>query len=399
MKDAKKALGVFLCVLMASAATGCSGARELNALSIVVGTGIDQDNGTEGVLLTAQIVKPSQIKSGGGSSDAGGGEPGGTQSGQQAFWNLQSKGVTVFDAIRESTHQTSNKLYLPHNGIIVVGREVAEKGIDPHMDVFTRIAEPRPTTLLAVSDTTALEVLGVQPQLDILPATNIVKLIEAQRFTSQSKPTNLVDYANTALSETSALAVPLVRIVSGPQPEEKALAIKGTAVLKKGKLVGELSQEESRGCLWVTGDVESGVLPVKYKDGEVSVEIVRASSEVDVSYDGSRLRVHAKIEAAGEITENTGMNRIETEEGLDTIAQLAAKAVLGEVTDASQRLRSLSADVYGFGEMLHKKDPAQWEKAKEDWDVVFNGLDLSAEVNFHIPSAGLAAKAMPDPQE
>ncbi len=398
MKDAKKALGVFLCVLMASAATGCSGARELNALSIVIGTGIDSADGAKGLLLTAQIVKPSQIKSGGGSSDSGGNEPGGAQIGQ-TFWNLQSRGVTMFDAIRESTHQTSNKLYLPHNSLIVIGRKAAEKGIDPYMDVFTRIAEPRPTTLIVMSDTTALEALSVQPQLDILPATNIVKLIEAQRFTSQCRPTNLVDYANTALSETSALAVPLVRIVSGTQPEEKALAVKGMVVLKKGRLVGELSEEESRGCLWVTGDVESGVLPVKYKDGEVSVEIVRASSEVDISYEGGRLRVQAKIEAAGEITENTGMNRIETEEGLDTIAQLAAKAVLDEVTAASQRLRSLSADVYGFGEMLHKKDPAQWEKAREDWDVVFNGLDLSAEVSFHIPSAGLAAKAMPDPQE
>lgn len=398
MKDAKKALGVFLCVLMASAAAGCSGARELNALSIVVGTGIDIADGAKGVLLTAQIVKPSQIKSGGGSSDSGGNEPGGAQTGQ-AFWNLQSKGVTMFDAIRESTHQTSNKLYLPHNSLIVIGRKAAEKGIDPYMDVFTRIAEPRPTTLIVMSDTTALEALSVQPQLDILPATNIVKLIEAQRFTSQCRPTNLVDYANTALSETSALAVPLVRIVSGTQPEEKALAVKGMVVLKKGRLVGELSEEESRGCLWVTGDVESGVLPVKYKDGEVSVEIVRASSAVDISYEGGRLRVQAKIEAAGEITENTGMNRIETEEGLDTIAQLAAKAVLDEVTAASQRLRSLSADVYGFGEMLHKKDPAQWKKAREDWDVVFNGLDLSAQVSFHIPSAGLAAKAMPDPQE
>ena len=47
---------MLLCVFMVFALSGCLGGREINDLEIVIGMGVDKDEKTGDILLTAQIV-------------------------------------------------------------------------------------------------------------------------------------------------------------------------------------------------------------------------------------------------------------------------------------------------------------------------------------------------------
>ncbi|HEX3030425.1 MAG TPA: Ger(x)C family spore germination C-terminal domain-containing protein [Clostridia bacterium] len=133
--------------------SGCWNSRELNELSIVTGIGIDKAEIPGNILVTAQIVKPADIKK--SSKDGGGSDT--------AFWNIKSSSKTVFDAIREFTHETSNKLYVAHTQVIILGRDIAPDGVQKYLDFFMRSHETRPTTIILVSDSTACEVLDVKP--------------------------------------------------------------------------------------------------------------------------------------------------------------------------------------------------------------------------------------------
>ena len=102
----KKIYVFILCFIMLVALSGCLGGREINDLEIVIGMGIDKDKDTGDILLTAQIV--NEKEAGGASGEGGGG-------GGKAYWNVNSIGKSIFDAARQITHKTGNRLFVSHN--------------------------------------------------------------------------------------------------------------------------------------------------------------------------------------------------------------------------------------------------------------------------------------------
>ena len=71
---------LILCFFMLFTLSGCFGGREINDLEIVIGIGVDKDENTGNILLTAQIVREEEN---GNTEKNGGGENG-------AFWNVTS---------------------------------------------------------------------------------------------------------------------------------------------------------------------------------------------------------------------------------------------------------------------------------------------------------------------
>src|SRR5690606_17351958 len=102
---------------------GCWDRRELENLAVVVGIGINLAPEGEGYEVSSQIVRAAQIQS-----------PGGSGSGDEElrpFWILRSRGPTVFEAIRNATLQSSRRLFLSHNQVLVINEAVAREGLMP----------------------------------------------------------------------------------------------------------------------------------------------------------------------------------------------------------------------------------------------------------------------------
>lgn len=125
MKNKKvQLLLIMLCIFVPVTLTGCWGAREINELKIAVGLGVDKSE--DNVLLTAQIVKPSEaVKTSGGGGGSG-----------KAFWNIDGTGKSIFEAIRNITQQIGYKVYVAHSSVIIFGSEIAHEGIDNYIDFF-----------------------------------------------------------------------------------------------------------------------------------------------------------------------------------------------------------------------------------------------------------------------
>ena len=110
-----------ICFLMLFILLGCSGGREINDLEIVIGMGVDKDENSENILLTAQVVKEGEMEK---SSGSGGGEEDG-----KAFWNVFGTGKSVFEAVRQITHKTGNRLFVSHNHVVIFGKDLALEGL------------------------------------------------------------------------------------------------------------------------------------------------------------------------------------------------------------------------------------------------------------------------------
>lgn len=371
---------LFCIIFLASALwlTGaCTSARDLNELVIVVGIGMDKvENDPEMVSLIAQIVLPGKISTpeGGGSSS------------EDPYYNLSSASKSTFEAVREYTHMVSGKLYTAHAEVFVFGREMAENGIARHLDFFLRAKETRPTSNIVISDTTAIDVLSVTPKLGVLPATNINKLIDVQIANSQSIAASLLDFTNAMQSKTLSFMAPIVTIMD--ENGEKAVHVMGMAVFKKDKMVGQLCENETRGVLWVTGEVTSSVIVVDIGGGLAAIEVLSAKSDVKPNIADGKVTMKIEVNITTALGEQTCEENLATQDNLKKLKILAENTICNEIAMAYNKAASMRADVFGFGELIHKHNNGDWKDMEPKWEELFPEITLDITVNVDIKSAG-----------
>jgi spore germination protein KC len=371
------------CFLMLFILSGCIGAREINDLEIVIGMGVDKDENPENILLTAQVVKATAGKA---SENESRGED------SKAFWNVSSRGNSVFDAVRQMTHKTGNRLFISHNQAVIFGNDVAKEGLQEYIDFFLRAHEMRPTALILIAEDRASDVLNAKPETEKFPAVNIAKLIKTYGFTSNFYKVNMEDFASCLLNPTKAQLVPLVSIIQ--DGEYKDVYVSGMVVFKKGKMVSKLTHDDVRGLLWILGKVKSGVIivPSPNEQGKAVLEIIKAKSKVTPEIKDGKIVMHIKIREESSLSEQTTSENLATNEAFEKIQEASAEVIRKEAMAAFNKSVELNADIFGFGEMLHKKYSKEWKTLKDNWDEIYPTIELNIDVETKIIKTDLLKK-------
>lgn len=371
---------IFICILLIISLTGCWNRRELDTLGIVMGVGVDKPDEPGKVKITAQVVKPGEIKS--AKKEGGGG------SGADAYLNIEDTGDTVFSTLRDMTNQSSRKLFFPHNQVLIIGRGIAEEGVRKYVDFFTRDPETRNNVWVLVAQGTAGEVLEAKPQLEKIPANNISKIVEGEAAaTSQTLAVRLRDFLEKLMSKTSAPVAPIIQ-VSG-DGDKKFAEITGTAVFKDDKLVGKLDKFEGRGLLWVLGKVKSGIINVEGPlNDKVSLEIIHAQGKLAPEIKGNEITIKITVNEEGNIGEETGNEDLSKVTEIDILEQRKTEVIRNEIMAAVKKAQELNADIFGFGDAVHKKYPKQWKSMESNWDEIFPNIKVEVKIEAKLRLMG-----------
>lgn len=367
--------------------TGCWDRRELDNLAVVAGIGIDLDEETGNVRLTAQIVKAVEV----GSPQSSGGDR--SEDGEKAgaVWVVESTGKTVFEAVRAFTFQSSRKLYFPHNKIIVIGKELAKKGVRPYLNFFIRDHQTRNTVYLAVAEGKAAEVMKVKTELEKIPAFGIARLIESRAVTSQSVEVSLHEFLSLMLSKSSATAASYICL--NQEEQEKKVFIRATSIFKGDKFVGIFNKKESRGLLWVLNKVDSGIIVVNGPGGkEVSLEIMKSSSKIKPKFDKGKLIIQVQISEEANLGENFGGINLVTTKMITFLEKQQNKAIEDEIKAALEKAYQYKADVFGFGNAVYRIYPEEWKQLETNWEQIFPGVKVEIKVKTKIREVGMNIK-------
>ena len=374
-----------ICILLIMSLSGCWNRHELETLAIVMGVGVDKPKESGKVQITAQIVKPGEIKS----SDGGGSA--------KAFWNIGNTGETVFNTVRDLTSKSSRKLFFPHNQVLIFGRSIAKEGIQEFIDFFMRDPETRGNVWVVVAQGTAEEVLDVKSELEKVPANNIATLIKDNAAaTSQTSAIRLRDFASRLMSKTTAPIAPFIEI--SEDGEEKVAKISGTAVFKRDKLVGKMNKIEGRGLLWVLGEVKGGIIEVEGPDNNrVSLEIIRARGKIVPEIEDDRIKMKVNIIEEGNIGEQSGPENLADLTKIAILEEKKAEVIQSEVMAAVKKAQELDADVFGFGDAVHQKYPEEWKDLESNWDEIFPDIEVEVNVEAKLTLMGRINKpAVPE---
>lgn len=382
--------------LLAVLITGCWSMRELDELSIVAGMGVDLDPKKEMVLLTAQIIVPSAVKGGGN----GGGE--GSQGGQnpmgQTVRIATSAGATVFRAVRNFVPEASRRLYFPHNQVIIVGKEAAQQGISPLLDFFIRNHEPRPFAKVLIAQDSAYDILKASAGIENIPAFGIKQLLEVSAQNAYAIDMTLQDLTQLLMSPTTAPVAPIAALYQETQmggSKVTRVKIQGTAVFKGDKLVGELTPSETRGLLWILGKVKTGIVTVPCSSNSAeydSLEVTGSNSKIVPEIRDGKIIIKIELTVDSNLSEQQCLETIVDQTTLSKFEQLQAEAVKKEIAAVLETARRLNADIFGFGDEVHRKYPHQWPQLEPIWDELFPQIETPVTVRSRVHDVGYLQK-------
>jgi len=382
---------VFLLVLVLGL-SGCWNRRELETLGFVSAAGVDIDPATGDVLLTVHVLKPEVL-----------GERAYTE---KAFAQFQSKGRTVFEAVRSVIQQAPKRLFWAHNNLLVIGEEAARGGVVRLLDFFIRDGETRRDVFVVVAKgTTANDLLKAEYEIDSLPGTTAYAHIQ---FARDSLSTSVAVDLNEFLirlespgAQPLAVRVELVEKAPADPPGsimretiERSPIMGGAAVFVQDRLVGWLEPLETRGMLWLGGDVRSGILAVAdpwHADRDIGLELIRSQAKVRFSQDPSgKLMAKVNIDAWCYLGDIEWPIEPLQERDFESAVQGAFEAeIRAEALSALRRLqKEYRSDVLGWGSALHRQLPSLWRQFKERWDDTFPEIEVEVEIRGRVLRSG-----------
>lgn len=380
---------VILLIIIPAFLSGCWDSKELNKLSIVSGLGWDIDPDTGAVTMTYQSVVPSEIKSSSGTNG------GGNQKGGDPLSTIQldqSTGSSPYDALNRYTQHGSRIPFYQHTQVYIFGKDGAEQGIYRFLDTIARNPVSRPNALMVVSEKKAGDILGIQDGMESIQAVGMAAEIKLSAEFSKYPAVTSLEFNNRLMSKTTAPIAPIVGIFEGIGPEGKKIKkirITGTAVFKGDKLIGQLNERESSGLLWAINKIKKGFVIIP----EASMEIVRSKSKIIPELLDDKIEITIEIYERSNLLEYKGHQDM-TPEILKELEKGQAEEIKSQVMAAVEKSFSLNADVFGFGDAVHRKYKKEWEDLKPIWDEIYPNIKVVVKVKTHLDEIGDVNKAL-----
>lgn len=193
---------------------------------------------------------------------------------------------------------------LSQNRLIVFGRETAEKGIYSHLDYFVRNADNRATVLVAVSDTTAEDLVSAKMGESILTANSIEDILKAMQFNTNIINQELYKLINKLECPCSNAFLPVLKAEQEGGGEKADIRFVNVAVFDEDQILFEMENEAVTALMMLHNQVEHGYFSVQNQDfsAETVVKIRHCSVKVKPqSTDGGvhfTVRVNMEVDIA-----------------------------------------------------------------------------------------------------
>lgn len=378
-----KLLSICFLIFAAILVPSCWDRQELNEIGLVVGVGIDSAE-KQNILLTTEVVLPSNIKTAG--HIGGGGSQG------KPYTIFSANAETTFDAVRKILDLTSRKLFYGYNNVIIINEEASKKyNMYELLDFFVRDPEFRERNWVLITPDSAFSILNTDHPLEMLPAKAIADEIKANTYKSKTISYDLLHVYQILQTKGQDIALPLIKKDKNNHPY-----ISGSAVFKNGKLIGYFTETESRGALWVLGKVKSGVIVIPHNDNpetkisKISIEIIKASSKITPFIKNGKIGVNVIVNQTANIAAMFSKPGLQNPNTIKNIEKLEEKAIKQEIEASLRASKRYHSDVFGFGNQIHYKFPKVWKSIENKWrDDFFPELPVNIEVNCRINQVGL----------
>lgn len=394
----KKLICVFI-IFQTIFLTGCWNNIEVNNLAITSCIGIDKTK--NGYLVSEQVINPKAIASKKSVNEA-------------PVILYTAEGVDLPSIIRSFSSQSSRKIYSSHLRMVILGQSISEYGLEDILDYFSRDHEYRTDFYFVVAkDSTAKDIMNILTPIESIPGIsmyNSLKLSSADW--APTKSVRIIELINSIVADGKNPVLTCVTISKGKitptsidqlkhNNDIKKIQYTGLAAFKKDKLVGWLTEDESKGYNYITGNVKNTIGYSYYKDkAKITGEVIRAKSTMKASLVNGKPIIDVKINVKQNIDAVSGEFDVSKEENKDVLNKLAEekiKLMCNLAIDKAQK--QLKTDIFGFGEVIHRTYPKPWRNMKDNWNDEFIDTKVNVSVKVETNQLGQVTKSFFDKEK
>lgn len=382
MRRARFGCVVLLCTFLVS---GCWDRVEINDLAIVVAKAIDLEGDNEQedqYRVTLQIPLPGQM---GGSTGGGGGT-----SGNKTFYNDSDTGVTIREAEYKLQQRISRRVYLSHRRVLIIGEDLAKKGILPVFETSSRLPETRLTSYLIVAKGTGRDLLNQEPTMEQFSG-------EAMREIPGLLTDDNLDMKRIAIA-MNQIGIDPIALYMAPKNTQgdeahKLIELIGIAQFRDDQMVDVFEQDMAYGLVWL---LES-FIPYEVSMNEVNhlihVRIEDGKHIITPIIRGGELEFDIHIHANAVILEHTQKHDLmEVGEFKDLESELNSM-IQKQIEATIAQMQKHQTDSVGLGLYVHRKFPKLWQdKYAKDWRKYFSELTFNIQVEASISRVGLTTE-------
>ncbi|MFD0679502.1 MULTISPECIES: Ger(x)C family spore germination protein [unclassified Paenibacillus] len=360
--------------------TGCWDRTEINDIGFVLSTALDIEKDGQ-VRYSVLLPLPGQM---GGPGGGGGGT-----SGDKSYYIDSEVGRTYREAQMKLQKRMSRRMYLAHRRTILIGEEMAKRGIRDLFDATPRSPENRMSTYMLVTKGTAYEMLQATPRFERFPSEAIRELAKYRAFGDM----NMKDIA-LGLSSQGGDPVAVYVAVKESQKGEKTskeIELKGYVQFRGDKMIGTFENETAQGFSWLhnSNTIESVTLMVA-EEHLMTLNVYNTKTKITVNINNGNIEYLIKTMAKARLSEDRSfydlsqMNKmIEVENTLSAYIKKSMQALI----DKSIKTNT---DPALLGTYIWRAYPDQWKKTfKEQWPDAMKHAHFSIQVESDITNTGL----------
>ncbi len=393
-RQLKMGLGVIL-VASILCLTGCWGKREVEELAPLIGVGFDLGEKPGTFLITHQYSVPKK----GGST--------GSEIEDRTF---SIEASSARESIEKISKVTFRSPFMGSLKVMVIGEDLAKAGdFNDILDFAQRFAEFRRSMYLVLAKGKAQDILNTKLRSGLLPAMAIKNTIEGGDEISCFPTVRLGHYLTILGTKITAPILPVVESVkSGEGLEYKAkgndeageIRLQGAGVLRGDHFIDFLSNEETKGYMWLENDVLHRLIStVGIEEDKVNFagHVLKSKTKYKVQDIDGTIGLHYQIKASIAVDEVLGVKKqFSNPEWLELMKgaeKSLAKVIEKECKLSIKKERELGLDFLGIGRHIEQKNPKYWKTIKDDWEGKIADFPLSLDVQVVIHHSGMSGSS------
>jgi spore germination protein KC len=376
--------------------TGCWDYFELNNVSIVSGVALDKTKDNK-ILLTLLIpaIKTVNSQNNGDSLIS-----------KEQLLVVSAEGDGILTAYNEVQKKLSRKIFLSQIEAIVIGETLAKDGVSNLLDFFSRYIESNSQANLYFTKGKASDIFDISSKQE----RNL--LIELHKRTDSNREINisLIDFLNTLTEKgMEPIASQLVKIPLNENTEfpssDVCVAIYGTAIFYKDKLIGWLNEDDTKALRWLLNEIKHDTLKLDIFDGKnnaiISSQTNKINTKITPIINNNELEFQVTINTELNIYENSSELDLSNPKNIHYIEKLFSETIKKNIQSIIKKAqKQFNSDILRFGKEVYIKYPNEWNtNYKDNWQDIFPNVKIDITCHVNIPRIGNDAKSLTKPSE
>lgn len=373
-------------ILLLPLLSGCYNYRELNELGITTAVSIDyKDNN---FILISEVINPIKQQDVSASNNS-------------PFVNFTSVAPSIQEAFRNTVLESPRQLYLSQLEIILVSEEIINNHLEEFLEFFSREPETRTEIKVIIAKTDeSTKGITIQSLLTNFSSSNILESLEVQnKLLGLTQEVTINELLNMYLDPNLEIVLPSMILYGssdiGDEKENITTSIPKTLVkvgttsaIKDGKILGYLSEEESKTVNLINGNLTKTILKISYEDGYVVFEPNRIKTKQKLDIKDNKITI--EISGFSKIKEFHTNKNIKNMKTVEELNKYFNKEIENMIKDNFNKIREkYNTDMFGFQELYYRTDHKYFKKYCSNWyETTFPNIELEVKSNIKLYEKG-----------